>query len=96
VLSLLIDREFSQIWKAAQSQAEIPADVKPQVKTELRAIAERRLRLGWVVAELARRNAIQAAQGAELEDKVIDHFVAQARVQERPVTAQELRDMLPA
>jgi len=96
VLPALIEPEFSQIWKAAQSQAEIPADVRAQTSIELRAIAERRFRLGWVVAEMARRNEIHAAQGAELEDKVIDHLVAQARVQDRLVSAQELRDMLQA
>jgi SM-20-related protein len=96
VLPLLVDREFARIWKAAQAQAEIPDDVRAHASIEFRAIAERRLRLGWVVAEMARRNAIRAAQGAELEDRTIDHFVAQARVQERPVSAQELRDMMQA
>ncbi len=96
VLPALIEPEFSQIWKAAQSQTEIPADVKAQTSIELRAIAERRFRLGWVIAELARRNEIHAAQGAELEDRVIDHIVEQARVQDRMISAQELRDMLQA
>jgi hypothetical protein len=94
VLPSLVEREFSQIWKAAQSQTEIPADAKAHASIELRAIAERRFRLGWVVAEMARRNGIHAAEGAELEDKVIDHFVAQARVQERAVSEQELREMM--
>jgi hypothetical protein len=94
VLPALVDREFSQIWKAAESQAEIPADVKAQASTELRAIAERRLRLGLVVAELARRNGIRSESGAELEDKVIDHLIAQAHVRERTVAGEELREMM--
>jgi len=96
VLPFLVEREFSQIWKAAQSQVEIPAGDKGRASADLRAIAERRFRLGWVVAEMARRNAIHAAEGAELEDKVIDHFVGQARVQDRTVSEQELRDMMQA
>ena len=43
---------------------------------------------------MGRRNGIQARQGAELEDKVIDHFVAQARVKDRVLTADELRQMM--
>lgn len=96
VLPSLVEQEFSQIWKAAQSQAEIPAGAKGQSSAELRAIAERRFRLGWVIAEMARRNAIHAAEGAELEDKVIDHIIGQARVQDRVVSEQELRDMMQA
>jgi len=94
LMPMLVEREFAQIWKAAQDQAEIPADTKAQASIEFRAIAERRLRLGWVVAELARRNAIHAAEGAELEDRVIDHYVAQAQVTERAVSDEELRDIL--
>jgi SM-20-related protein len=94
LLPMLVDREFDQIWKAAQAQAEIPADTRAQASIEFRAIAERRLRLGWVVAEMARRSQIHAADGAELEDKVIDHLVSQAQVQDRAVSAQELRDLL--
>jgi trigger factor protein/2-oxoglutarate-Fe(II)-dependent oxygenase superfamily protein len=96
VLPSLIEQEFSQIWKAAQAQAEIPADAQGQASAELRAIAERRFRLGWVIAEMARRNTIHAAEGAELEDRVIDHIIGQARVQDRVVSEQELRDMMQA
>jgi hypothetical protein len=42
---------------------------------ELRSIAERRLRLGLVLAEFARRFGMQAAIGAELEDLTIDHIL---------------------
>jgi len=96
VLPLLVEREFSRIWQTAQAQVEITADVRAHASIQFRAIAERRLRLGLVVAELARRNTINAAQGAELEDKVIDHVLARARIQDRPLTVVELRDMLQA
>ena len=94
ILPSLIDQEFARIWKAAQAEVEIPADEKTETSKKFRAIAERRLRLGLVVAELARRNEIQAAHPAELEDKVIDHLVAQTQVEERAVSGAELREML--
>lgn len=96
ILPSMVEPEFKQIWKAAQSQAKIGPDVRAQAESELRAVAERRLRLGYVVAEMARRNGILAQQGAELEDKVIDHFLAQSRVQDRALSADELREMLQA
>jgi hypothetical protein len=43
---------------------------------------------------MGRRYEIRSANGAELEDKVIDRFVAHARVQDRVVTEQELRAMM--
>jgi FKBP-type peptidyl-prolyl cis-trans isomerase (trigger factor) len=94
ILPGLIDQEFSRIWKAAQAEVDIPANEKTETSNQFRAIAERRLRLGLVVAELGRRHEIQAGQPAELEDKVIDHIVAQVQVEERAVSGAELREML--
>jgi FKBP-type peptidyl-prolyl cis-trans isomerase (trigger factor) len=51
----LVDREFALIRKAL---GQVPADVSP----ELRAIAGRRVRLGAVVAELARRHSIAPSE----------------------------------
>jgi FKBP-type peptidyl-prolyl cis-trans isomerase (trigger factor) len=96
VLPSLVEREFAVIWKAAQSEAEIPADAQAQASSQLRAIAERRLRLGLVVTEMARRFEIRSGQGSELEDQVIDRLLAQAPVQEHALTEQELREMLKA
>jgi hypothetical protein len=96
VLPALVEDEYAKIWKAAQSQAEIPPDERAQASIELRAIAERRYRLGWVIADLARRNEIRASDGAELEDRVVDFLATQARVEEQPVTAQELLEMMQA
>jgi FKBP-type peptidyl-prolyl cis-trans isomerase (trigger factor) len=96
VLPFLIEREFAAIWKAAEAEAQAPADQaeRESLAAEFRAIAERRLRLGMVVAEIARRNGIRAQHSAELEDKVVDLLVTQARVQERQASVEELRELI--
>src|SRR5579872_4144695 len=90
LLPFLIEREYAAIWKAAESQAEIPAGAaeREALTAEFRAIAERRLRLGIVVAEIARRNDIHSRDGAELEDQVVDLLLTQARVEERPASVE--------
>jgi hypothetical protein len=92
----LIEREFSTIWKLAEAQGGVPSapEERTQIETRFRKIAERRLRLGMVIAELARRFGLQAAHGREIEEQVIDRLVSQARVVERPVAPEELRDMM--
>lgn len=96
LLPFLIEREFAAIWKAAESQAEIPggAAERESLSAEFRAIAERRLRLGMVVAEIARRNGIRSQHGAELEDLVVDLLVTRARIQERQASVEELRELM--
>jgi FKBP-type peptidyl-prolyl cis-trans isomerase (trigger factor) len=92
----IVEHEFAAIWKAAESQGDMPEgkEERAALETELRRIAERRARLGVVIAELARRFGIQAAHAAELEDLVADRLVAEARVVERPVSAEELREAM--
>jgi len=90
----LIEREFAAIWKLAESEGGIPSTVEERkdFESEFRKIAERRLRLGVLVTELARRYGIQAASGAQLEDRVIDHLIAQASMVERPPAPEKLRE----
>jgi SM-20-related protein len=92
----LIEREFCAIWKLAEAQGGVPGapEERTQIETRFRKIAERRLRLGVVIAEMARRFGIQGAYGVEIEDQVIDRLVSQARVVERPVALEELRGMM--
>lgn len=96
VAPFLIEREFGTIWKAAEAQGEIPAGVaeRKSLAAEFRAISERRLRLGMVVAEIARRNEIRAQQPAAFEDKVVDLLMAQAHVHERRLGVEELRELI--
>lgn len=95
LMSFLVERELASIWKAAEAQSGIPAaaEEQAQMRSELREIAERRLRLGAVIAELARRNSIDAANSAQLEDKVVDLLVTQATVQDRQASVEELREL---
>jgi FKBP-type peptidyl-prolyl cis-trans isomerase (trigger factor) len=98
LLPFLIEREFASIWKAAETQSALPAGApqREALVIEFRAMAERRLRLGMVVAEIARRSDIRARHPAELEDKVVDFLVTQARVQERQASLEELRELAEA
>jgi hypothetical protein len=92
----MIEREFSTIWKLAEAQGGVPdlPEERMLIENRFRRIAERRLRLGVVVAELARRFGIRAADGAEMEGRVIDRLLSQARVVERQVSSEELRRMM--
>lgn len=92
----LIEREFRAISGAAESQMDAAvADQasRESIAAELQLIAERRVRLGAVVRELARRNNIDAADGGSMESKVVRWLVAQAKVSDRVVTSDELREL---
>ena len=93
LLPLLIERELAKVWQAAEPDVPASAAERESVMAELRAIAERRVRLGAVVAEIARRNGIEAQDRAELENKVVDFLVAHARVQDRKASLAELREL---
>jgi len=87
VAPALIDREFTAIRAAAEQQG---GDITPEIEAELRVIAERRVRLGAVVAELARRWNL----GREhMEDKVVARILQSAQITDRPATAEELGDL---
>jgi SM-20-related protein len=90
----LIDREMFRVAAAAEQQALLPeaGAEREATMTECRSIAERRLRLGLVMTELARRFGIGPVGmgiGSALEDDVVDHLLSQARIEERAVTADE-------
>jgi hypothetical protein len=77
-----VDREFTEIWKAAEAQLDSGA-ANPQeresIAAELRAIAERRVRLGVVVAEMARRYNIRLTEEDLAKQKNTGETAAQAR-----------------
>jgi trigger factor len=65
----LVEREFEGIWRQVERQAQ--AEGKPfveegkteaEVRSEYRAIAERRVRLGLVVGEIGSQNKIEVTQ----------------------------------
>ncbi|MDR3425697.1 MAG: trigger factor [Alphaproteobacteria bacterium] len=78
VPSGLVDAEFANIWKqvqAARNRGELPEGDKDKSEDELRAeyrgIAERRVRLGLFLAEVATQNKIEVAQG-ELRNALLE------------------------
>ncbi len=132
----LVTREFDQIWKQLEHAREHDeldeVDAKKsddELRTEYRAIAERRVRLGLLLSDVGTRNKLTVGQeevhraimeearrypGREqqvieyfrgnedaqaslkapiFEDKVVDFIAEMAKVDERPVSAQELLAM---
>ncbi len=82
--ALMVEREFAAIRQAVEQQgAEGDA-------AGLRQIAERRVRLGIVVAELARRLGFS---GAAIEAQVIEQLLTRPTVEERPATEEELQEL---
>ena len=81
-----VEQEFQGIWRAAQAQG-LSGE---EAALELRAIAERRVRTGIVIAELARRRGIS---GPDREDRVADALIAQAQIVERDATVEEVAEL---
>jgi len=97
LIPALVDREFAVLWRTAEADLgsrTIEPQVRASLAAEFREIAERRVRLGLVIAEMARRNGIHAPHGAALEDAVIAHLAGQARVSQRRASVDELRQMM--
>lgn len=81
-----VEKEFSAIWALAQSSGE----ANEEDAAEFRRLAERRLRLGIVVAELARR---QGLAGPDMEDRLVHHLLTQATVVDRHAGLEQLREL---
>jgi FKBP-type peptidyl-prolyl cis-trans isomerase (trigger factor) len=97
LIPALVEREFTVLWKTAEADLgtrTIEPKVRAALAAEFREIAERRVRLGLVIAEMARRHGIHAPHSAALEDAVIDHLAGQARVSQRRASVDELRQMM--
>jgi trigger factor len=129
----LLEAEFGSIWKQveeAKARGEQPKEDKGKsdeaLKKEYHGIAERRIRLGLLLAEVARKHKIDVppdalrtalmaearrfpgqekavidyytqTQGALerlraplLEEKVIDHILAQTKISEKKVSVEDL------
>lgn len=85
--------EFSVPLNLAEKEAEAIARLAGGEVDEYKPIAERRVRLGLLVAEIARRRGIRSTSAAELEDMVAGSLLESAVVTERDATAGELREM---
>ncbi len=133
----MVEQEFAQIWQqieqdkhAGKLDPEDAGKSDEELRRDYQAIAERRVRLGLLLSEVGRRNALEVTQeelnralieelqrhpGQErqvfeffqnnpnamaqlraplYEEKAVDFILDQAKVTEREVTPQELRDEL--
>ncbi len=82
----LVEREFATILAMARAEG----DTSQTNHIAFRQIAERRIKVGIVVAELARRNQMA---GPQMEDQVVDWLISGARVEERPASKEELKEL---
>lgn len=71
VAPILVEREYAAILKAAEAELDLGAANRAEIDAELRTIAERRIRLGMVIAETARRRDIRVSD-AELDTAQVD------------------------
>ncbi len=77
----MVDAEFNQIWRQIEADKQAgrgdPSDEgksEEELRTEYRGIAERRVRLGLVLAEIGRRNKLEVS-----DQEVAQAISAQAR-----------------
>jgi FKBP-type peptidyl-prolyl cis-trans isomerase (trigger factor) len=87
----MVRRELVAIERAVaaeQRRAPDGAGAAPDAAA-LHVLAERRVRLGLLVAAIGRRHQIEGA-GAALEERVVDLLLGQARITERRISAPEL------
>jgi hypothetical protein len=98
VAPVLIRKELAALRAVAEGELNLlGAEDRAAAEAELSAIAERRVRLGAVMVELARRFGIVAsdvpaeARGRIVEDRVVGRLTDLATVNERAATAEELQ-----
>ena len=82
----LVEREFDAILLAARADGE---SVEESM-VAFRPIAERRIRLGIVISELARR---QQLTGPRMEDLVMEWLISIAQIAEHAATLEELQEL---
>jgi hypothetical protein len=83
---------FQAIWQSTQSEFQsVSSEERLLAEQEIRAIAERRIRLGAVLAETARRRGIEA-RGSALKDPAVAALLAETRPKERPATRKTWLD----
>ena len=93
VAAPLVERELETIRSKANAQPGSDEDQSALLQ-ELREIAERRVKLGAVVLELARRHRLGVADhDPAIESRVIAWLISQAQVTERPATPEEMLDL---
>jgi SM-20-related protein len=88
----LIAQELDKILKSLPPIS--PGEDSKALLAEWRDLAERRVRLGAILIELARRHCLVASHDqTSVERLVIDWLTAQAQMIERPATAADFTDV---
>ena len=80
----LVERDFVSLARG------VATGDTPDIAAEIHLSAERRVRLGMMIVELARRYGID---GADIESKVLDRLIEGAKIHERPATEAEIREL---
>lgn len=78
----MVDAEFNQIWAQIEGAEREPEDkdkTEDELKGEYRRIAERRVRLGLVLAEIGKRAAVQVPQEM-LQRAVREQAIREAQI----------------
>lgn len=93
----LIERELDLIWRSVEA---LPAEAREQdidgeqsendLRTKLRPIAERRVRLGLMLADIGRRHGMQMTDPALFEERVVQLIASQARIRDQSVAFDDL------
>lgn len=94
----LVERELDGICKAVEeTQRSLSGErvaagqSQTSLRTEYRAIAERRVRLGLLLAEIGRRHGVEPGDSlAILEDRVVDLIEERAQIVRRVVPFEDL------
>jgi FKBP-type peptidyl-prolyl cis-trans isomerase (trigger factor) len=81
----LVDEEFRAVWRAFHAHRnageldrdDIGKDDR-QLRREYRLISDRRVRLGLIIAEIAKRISFTSAPAREVENEVIDFILGLA------------------
>ena len=95
VLQPLVERELSGLVTSAGIENLMQeADDQGALREELRLIAERRLRLGFLVIEIARRLGLAQPAGPRMEDAVIAHILECRRMRNPDAAGADLPDRL--
>jgi trigger factor len=85
----MVDAEFAQIWQQLEQEADQEADPAAaraemeSERSEYRAIAERRVRLGLLLSEIGQRHSIQ------INENEMNQLIMQAAQQYRPEDRQK-------
>lgn len=97
--SSLVDEEFQAIWRSIEADRRAgrldPEDAgkdRHQLKQEYRAIADRRVRIGLIIAKLASSISIISGPTAEIENEVVEFIFWIGRLSDRSWPSSAVHD----